>query len=228
MEAHPAPFRPILAAALAATATLVAPAVQAHPHEFVEARLTLQFDAEGALDRIGVEWRYDAFTSMLILSDLGFNPAADSLSEEEEAALSGFDTNWQPGYDGDLWPYFGEERIPLGPPEDATARLEQGEIVSQHWREVQARVHPEAGDLVIQVYDPEFYISYSISHGSVIDGRVDCRLRYFGPDLAVAEERLQAALDELLAEGSDLEANFPAVGRDFAEEVRLDCAPPGE
>ncbi len=217
-------FRPPLAAALALM--MAAPAVQAHPHEFVEARLILRFDAAGALERIGVEWRYDAFTSMLILSDLGFNPAAETLSLEEEAELAGFDTNWQPGYEGDLWPYFDEQPIPLGPPEDAQARLDDGQIVSQHWRDVQAGIDPGAGDLVVQVYDPEFYVSYTISHESLVEGRADCRLRFFGPDLAAAEERLQQALDELLAEGmSDLEANFPAVGRDFAEEVRLDCAP---
>jgi ABC-type uncharacterized transport system substrate-binding protein len=227
MLVRPALFRPTLAAALALA--VAAPAAQAHPHEFVEARLILQFDPGGALERIGVEWRYDAFTSMLILSDLGLDPAAESLSPDEEARLSGFDTDWQPGYEGDLWPYFDGRPVPLGPPEDARARLDDGEIVSQHWRDVGGGVDPAAGELVLQVYDPEYYVAYTISHESVVDGRVDCRLRYFGPDLAVAEERLQQALDELIAEGAaDLEANFPAVGRDFAEEARLDCAPQPE
>lgn len=207
--------------------SLAAGGAAAHPHEFVEARLTLRFDEAGALDRIGVEWRYDAFTSMLILADLGMNPAAEALTPEEEAQLSGFDTNWDPGYNGDLWPYLGEEALPVGPPEDATARLEEGQIVSQHWRAVETPTNPADGAVIVQVYDPEFYVAYTISHESRIEGRADCRLRIFAPDLAAAEEQLQAALDELMAGGvADLETNFPAVGRDFAEEVRLDCVPP--
>lgn len=226
---NPLSPRPVTGAALALAACLAAPVAQAHPHEFVEARLTFRFDAAGVLERVGVEWRYDAFTSMLILSDLGLNPAAETLSPEEEAQLSGFDTNWQPGYDGDLWPYFDGRPVPLGPPEEARARLEDGEIVSQHWRAVEGVVDPAAGELVVRVYDPEFYVAYTIGHDSRVEGRVDCRLRIFAPDLGAAEERLQAALDELMAGGvTDIEANFPAVGRDFAEELRFDCAPPDD
>jgi ABC-type uncharacterized transport system substrate-binding protein len=202
---------------------------QAHPHEFVEARLILRFATGGALERVGVEWRYDGFTSMLILSDLGFNPAAETLTPEEESRLAGFDTDWIEGYEGDLWAYLDEQRFRLGPPEGALARVEDGQIVSSHWRAVGAPVDPGQGALVVQVYDPEYYIAYTISHESKIEGRDDCRLRFFGPDLAAAEERLQAALDELMAGGaSDLEAQFPAVGRDFAEEIRVECGPSGE
>jgi ABC-type uncharacterized transport system substrate-binding protein len=112
----------------------------------------------------------------------------------------------------------------MGRPEAATARLEDGQIVSQHWRAVETAIDPAAGDLVVLVYDPEFYVAYSIRSDSRIEGRADCRVRIFGPDLNFAEERLQAALEELYAGGvTDLEANFPAVGRDFADEVRLDC-----
>lgn len=206
---------------------LAAPAVHAHPHEFVEARLTFRFDERGVLDRIGVEWRYDAFTSMLILADLGFNPAAETLTPEEEAELAGFDTNWAADFNGHLSVSLDAAEVALGPPEEAAARLEDGQIVSRHSRAVIVPVDPAAGAFSVLVYDPEYFVAYTISHDSEITGRADCRLRIFAPDLAAAEDRLQAALDELLAGGAyDIEANFPAVGRDFAEELRLDCAPP--
>jgi ABC-type uncharacterized transport system substrate-binding protein len=223
MNLRPTHLLPALLAAL-----LAAPAAQAHPHEFVEARLTLRFDDSGTLERIGVEWRYDAFTSMLILADLGLNPAAEALSPDEEAQLAGFDTNWPDDYNGDLWPYLDDAELALGRPEDPSARLDDGQIVTQHWRALETPLDPAAGALSVMVYDPEFYVSYAISHQSGVEGRTDCRLRFFGPDLSAAEERLQAALDELAAGGeSDLETNFPAVGRDFAEEARLDCSAPG-
>lgn len=202
----------------------IAPA-RAHPHEFIDAALELRFDTDGALTGIGVEWRYDAFTTMLILGDLGLNPAAETLSPEEEAQLAGFDLNWMEGYEGDLYPMQGEAPILLGPPQPVATTLSDGQIISRHIRPVLSPVDPARGALVIQVYDPEYYVAYTIVGQAAIEGRDDCRARVFVPDLSAANAQLEAALDELYAGGtSDIEENFPAVGRDFAEEIRVDCA----
>ncbi|MFN3953086.1 MAG: DUF1007 family protein [Pararhodobacter sp.] len=214
---------------LLATALLVPGAgpAQAHPHEFIDATLDLVFAADGTLTEIGVEWRYDAFTSMLILSDMGLNPAADALSDEERAMLEGFDLQWQPGYDGDLWPVQGDTPVPLGPPRGGAVTLIDGQLITRHSRPVLAPVDPAdpvAGPLVIQVYDPEYYVAYTIAATGA--GREDCRARIFVPDRASAQAQLEAALDELFAGGvDDIESAFPAVGRDFAEEIRIDCTP---
>jgi hypothetical protein len=45
------------------------------------------------------------------------------------------------------------------------------------------------------------------------------------PDLDEAEQQLLAALSEYTPD-VDLEAEFPAVGANFAEEVRVSCAAP--
>lgn len=213
-------------AAFAALFALAAAPARAHPHEFIDARLALHFDANGVLESFGVEWRYDAFTSMLILADLGLNPAAETLDDDDAAVLSGFDMNWQPGYEGDLWPEQGGEPIALSPPADGHAWLEEGQIISRHIRHVLEPVDPDAGPLVIRVYDPEYYIAYTIADYARIEGRADCRTRLFGADLDAAREQLEATIDELYAGGvQDIEANFPEVGRDFADELRLECSP---
>lgn len=215
----------LLATVLATLALPAAPA-RAHPHEFIEAALELRFDEAGALSEIGVEWRYDAFTTMLILADLGLNPAAEALSPEDEAVLAGFDLNWVEGYNGDLWPLQGEEPLALGPPEPVATLLEDGQIVSRHRRPVLTPADPAQGPLTLQVYDPEYYIAYTIAGQTSVSGRDDCRARIFVPDLSAASAQLEAALDELYAGGiADPEEDFPRVGRDFAEEIRLDCGP---
>lgn len=218
-----------LRAAMVLPLALLAPGVAplaAHPHEFVDATLDLIFAEDGRLTEIGVEWRYDAFTSMLILSDMGLNPAAEALTDEERALLEGFDLQWQPGYDGDLWPMQGEEPVPLGPPEGGAVELVEGQLISRHSRPLLNPVDPadaQAGPLVIRVYDPEYYVAYTIAAAS--SGTGDCRARIFVPDRAFAQAQLEAALDELFAGGvEDYESAFPAVGRDFAEEIRLDCS----
>lgn len=220
----PLPRLNCLLAGACAALLAFAPQARAHPHEFIDAALELEFDATGALSGIGVEWRYDAFTTMLILADLGLDPAAGTLAPGEEAVLAGFDLNWDADYNGDLWPLFDEAPVVLGRPEPVRTWLEDGQIVSQHRRAVISPVDPAVGALVIQVYDPEYYIAYTIAAQPAILGRTDCRARVFVPDLGAARERLEAALDELYAGGvGDLEESFPTVGRDFAEEIRLDC-----
>ncbi len=202
---------------------LAAPAVQAHPHEFVEVSLLLRLTPQSELAEIGVEWRYDAFTTMLILSDLDLDPAASELDEAGRALLLGFDLDWIDGYDGDLWVWDGERQLVVAPPRAEWARLEDGEIVTRHWRSLDP-AHP-AQDLVVQVYDPEFYVAYTL-RAARIEGPEPCRARIFETDLGGARERLEAMLDELYAGGGDIEADFPQVGRSFADEVLLDCAPP--
>ena len=204
-------------------ALILAPTLAAaHPHEFVEAALTLRMDAEGRLVEIGVEWRYDPFTSMLILSDLGLDPTATDLPPEGAPDLQGFDLDWMPGYNGDLWPTLGEVPLALSPPIAEPAEVQGGQVVSRHRRRLAQPADPQAGDLSIRVYDPEFYVAYTIAVPPAMEGASPCAARVYGPDLEAANAVLEAALAEQMG-STDLELNFPMVGAHFAEEVRLVC-----
>lgn len=211
-------------AALAVTLTLFAGAAKAHPHEFVEAGLTFHIDSNGLLTEIAVEWRYDLFTSMLILTDLGLNPAATDLTAQEAVELQGFDLQWVEGYNGDLWALADGADLALGAPIPAAATVEGGQVVSRHRRPLAAPVDPRSTDLVVQVYDPEYYIAYSVADAPGVEGSA-CRVRVFTANMDRAYATLEAALAEV-ATGADatVEGEFPRVGRDFADEVRLDCS----
>ena len=56
-------------------------------------------------------------------------------------------------------------------------------------------------------------------------GTGSCRAEAWGPDLDAASEELKAALAEYSAD-EDLEADFPAIGKSYAEEVRVTCKAP--
>lgn len=209
--------RPILALALCMAGPL-----WAHPHEFVDASIGLTFNESGQLYEISVEWRYDPFTSMLILSDLGMNPAATDLTVEEAPELQGFDLQWMPGYDGDLWPTQRDAPIPLAPPRPGPVTLEEGHVVSRHIRPLPEPVDPGEGPVSVRVYDMEFYVGYTIA-GAETSGRTDCRAEIVGADMEAAFAQLASALEELAARGGDEEEEFPLVGRDFSDEIRLTC-----
>lgn len=196
---------------------------QAHPHEFVEAALALHLDARGYLVAIDVTWRYDPFTTMLILSDLGLDPAAIDLPPERAPQLQGFDMDWIEGYNGDIWPTFDGVEIALAPPVAGAAEVIDGQVVSRHRRALTDPVDPRTGDLRLRVFDPEFYVAYTIAVPVEVSGASNCIARVFGPDLEAAQAHLAAALDEL--SGSvDIELNFPLVGEHFADEVVVSCS----
>ena len=208
-------------------AAVVASAVYAHPHIFIDSGVHPIFDAEGQLAAVRVIWTYDDLYSLLTLEDLGLDSDYDgALTPEERAKLDGFDMDWMPGYEGDLYVLVGGERVALSGPVEHSADFVDGRIVTMHTRALQTRVAVGAEPVVFQVYDPTFYTAYHITLPTRIEGREDCDARTFVPDLTEANQALIDALAELGADETIEDYDFPAVGADFAEEIRLTCALP--
>jgi ABC-type uncharacterized transport system substrate-binding protein len=210
-----------VAALVSALAGFAAPA-SAHPHVFIDAGVELRFDSAGQLAAVRVVWVYDDLTSMMILADRGFDPDGDGkLTAAETAALNGFDMEWDADFEGDTYVLHGDQPVGLGRPQDWTAEVAGGRIITTHVRQLAAPLTPGAVPVVVQVYDPGYYSAYAIAVDPVIRGRDGCVAEVFGPDLDAAQEALEAAMKELT--GLELEQGFPAVGQNYAEEVRLTC-----
>jgi ABC-type uncharacterized transport system substrate-binding protein len=209
----------LIGAAMVAGAA--APALS-HPHAFIDAGVEFRFDDQGRLAALRIVWVYDDLTSLMILTDRGFDPDGDGqLTEDETARLSGFDMDWDPGFAGDSYLLAGDAPLALGGPQGWTAQVQAGRIITTHLRPLAEPLAPGALPLVVQIYDPGYYTAYTIAADPVITGRADCAADVYGPDPAVADAALQAALKEL--SGLDLEQGFPAVGEHYADEVRLTC-----
>ncbi len=216
-----------IAAALAGAAFACLPngGAVAHPHIWVDAGLEVYFDDQGQLAALRITWVYDEFFSMLLLSDLELDSGfSGTLTPEDRAALQGFDMNWIEDYHGDVFVSLDDAALTLTGPLEWTSDLIEGQLVSTHLRALENRVAPDGGDIRIEVYDPTYYTSYRITGTPTVQGRADCHVRIFEPDWDAADDRLQAALDEMLGDGLDIEADFPAVGRLFADEARIECA----
>lgn len=198
--------------------TLAGPAL-AHPHIFMDTALEVLRDDQGRATALRVTWTYDPFFSLVLITERGLDPDADgSLTEAETAALQGFDMQWEPGFPGDTYAFAGEREIALSAPRDGMARYEGGQIVSSHIRDL---AEPVAGLLVVKNYDPSYYTEYTIRTVTA-EG---CATDIIAPDLTAAEQALQAELAKIPAD-QDTEADFPAVGAVFAQEVRVTCAAP--
>ena len=212
-----------LALAGAAVAGLAPLPALAHPHIFIETQVEVIFTPEGQVEAVRITWLYDELFSLSLISDRGFDQDFDgALTPEEKAALNGFDMDWDPDYPGDSYALLGEAPLTLGGPSDWTADYVDGMLVSTHLRKLAAPVAVGTEPFILQAYDPSYYVSYRISGTPVVTGAPDCGAQIYEPDMALADQIYQSAIEEIT--GSDLEGDFPAIGAAFADEVRVTCA----
>lgn len=208
---------------LAVLALCLAPApVAAHPHIFIDTGVELIFQ-DGAPVAVRVTWDYDDFFSMMMIEDRQLDRDGDGvLTPEEEASLTGFDMDWDPDFAGDTYVLVGETEVALARPTEWTARYVDGRITSTHLRRFETPV-PAGQVVTVQTYDPGYYTAYSIAWAPRLTGADPaCKATVFSPDIAQADAILQKAIQEM--QGTDsLEADFPAVGSAYAEEVRIEC-----
>lgn len=198
----------------------------AHPHVFIDAGIEVILNDRNEATGIRIRWTYDDLSSLYVVGDMGLDPDWDGqLTPEEVARLSGFDMNWDPGFHGDTHALLGEMPLELSRPQDWTASYAEGKITTTHLRTFAAPVPLAEAPLIVQAYDPGYYVAYSIPFDPVVTGGEGCTARVFVPDLDAAQEALLAALSEYTPD-VDLEAEFPAVGANFAEEVRVTCSAP--
>lgn len=198
-------------------------AAMAHPHIYVDTGIEVVFDVEGRAEAVRITWVYDEFYSLVLVEERGLDADHDGNADAaERAALSGFDMNWQPGFAGDTYVLSGGREIALGSAQDWTADYRDGRLSSVHLRRLTAPVDL-ADPLMVQVYDPGFYTAYTIAFPPEMTGLpAGCTAQVYGPDRDAADEELLAALAEYGAD-QDVEADFPAIGAAFSEEVRVTC-----
>jgi ABC-type uncharacterized transport system substrate-binding protein len=195
----------------------------AHPHVWIDTRIEVILNERNEATGVRVYWTYDELYSLYIVADLGLDPDGDDqLTEADLARLAGFDMNWDPGFAGDTYALMGGADLALSRPVDSDAGYAGGRITTSHLRVFDAPVPVGEVPLILQAYDPGYYVAYSIPHDPVITGGTGCAATVFVPDMDAAQEALLAALSEYTPD-VDLEAEFPAVGANFAEEVRVTC-----
>lgn len=198
----------------------------AHPHAWIDAKVEVILNDANQATAVRITWVYDNLYSLYVVSDRGMDVDWDGkLTPEEEVALSGFDMDWDEGFPGDTYALLGDAALPLSRPEDWTATYVDERVTTTHLRSFDAPVALGDLPLIVQLYDPGYYVAYAIPYDPVVTGGVGCSAQVFVPDLDEAAAELQAALSEYTPD-IDLEAEFPAIGAAYAEEVRVTCPAP--
>jgi polyphosphate kinase len=205
------------------TALVLPTTLPAHPHIFVEARVTVVFDQEGGFG-VKLDWFYDDLFSLLVTTDLGIDMDGDLLlTADEQALLDDQITAWPPEYTGDLEVSQAGEILVLADKQDHRMTYADGLFHEAHLRPVAQPADPDT-PIQIRVFDPSFYTAYDLLQPVVIEGRDDCTAQVILADIDAAY-----ALADSLLEGQDPSAvgpddYFPEIGDAFADTIVVTCA----
>lgn len=216
------------ALALAPLLSLAALPAASHPHVFIEAGLDFVLDEAGQLIAVDVTWIYDELYSLILIEDQQLDPDGDGeLTPEELAILAKQDQDWSADYEGDLYGQSGGARLELAAPVNFGLDYADGKLISSHRRPLAAPVDP-AAEVIFKTYDPFFYAAFDVTlpvrvvatvSGSAVGA--ECRAEVTDADYEAASAKAQELIKA--APQDTIEMDFPMVGEDFADTVRLLC-----
>jgi ABC-type uncharacterized transport system substrate-binding protein len=209
-----------IAAALAAFALmLAAPAARAHPHVFVDVGIDFLMDGRGRLEALRVTWLFDPLYSVLVLEELGIDPARppDAAARETLGALQ---PQWAAEFGGEGSLFADGADVALGPARAFAGDMAEGRLVIAFERPLAAPLDPRGAAVLAAVYDPTYFAAYFLTRAPRVEGDAACDAAAmpFEADGALAE--LQTSLLGLSMEETPAD---PMVGRLFADRARLAC-----
>lgn len=190
----------------------------AHPHVYVDARVAFVIDAGDRATAVRITWVFDPFYSMLLLSELNLDPAADP-GADGLAAIAALQPEWAQDFGGDGEAAIDGAPLALGPAHAVEAAMVDGQIALSFTRALETPIDPRAASVSIAVFDPFFFVAYTLVGAQVDGAGCAASVVLFDPDAD-----LQALQGTLLELGVDEKPSDPGVGRLFADRAVLTCA----
>ena len=166
----------LLAVALAAA---VSTTVWAHPHVFINDRMTVVFDND-RLKGIGFQWTFDDMFSSMILADYNPNHTAVLTEAQNSAIKAGaFDNLVNYHYFVAFW--VNGKPVKKFAIEQFKASVADGRsLVYSFFVPLDVPVDPSQNTVFVTVYDDTYYVAFDILHTDAVtvktDGDVDCAL----------------------------------------------------
>lgn len=195
---------------------------QAHPHLFVAVEITIVFDGEQPTG-VRMGWSYDDYFSLLVTSDLGLDIDGDlALTDAEQQTLADAVAGWATDFSGELDVFVGNTAVTAAKRVEHGVGYTDGHVFEKHLRPLVSA--PVVGEtLAIRVYDPFYYVSYTIDGPIRIEGRDDCKTAVQQPDLNAAYSLVDEFLYGRPAADVGAEEQIPEVGLQFAETIFVTC-----
>lgn len=213
-------------ALLALLVALFAPALAAaHPHVWVDTASEMLFDEEGRIAAIRHHWRFDEAFSAYALQGLDVDRDGKYSREElEPLARENVESLSEYGFFTVLTA--GGEPAAFAEPTRYHLDLDEGRL-TLHFTMPLAEPRVPRGKVVLEIFDPEFYVDFSIPSVEavrLVDAPAACRL-----DVHPAEGLSADAAAALATIGPDqrqLPADMKGLATGIANSADLDCGIP--
>jgi ABC-type uncharacterized transport system substrate-binding protein len=188
-----------------------------HPHVWIDLKSQLEFDGDGRVIGLQIEWTFDEFYTAFVITESGGPEAMNQktltgIGRENLANLQAFD-------------YFTEFLVDgairaLAAPKTFEIELQDGKLRLRFSVPLERPVIPEDRRINYAIFDPSYYIDIQHSEGghrlpsnTSPDG---CRTVLVAPNPTFEARTLADSLDRL----DTARESFGAL---FAERVRLEC-----
>ncbi len=159
-------------------------AADAHPHVFIDARVTFQF-SDSELEGFWVEWFFDEmFTGMLVL-DFGIPRGGQLTGEQVRAIRDGAFANLR-FYDYFTYVVTDSGRHAVETIEEFDAFFRDHRIVYRFFVPFRKPLRNAASDLRVQMYDETFFTDIAFDHGNPVEIESTVQLR---SDHAIEQNR---------------------------------------
>ena len=173
----------------------------AHPHQWIDLRITPQTDASGALIALRESWEFDPYSSEILLE-----------RNQDAAALAQFKK--------DIDQFFAEQhgftysqKLAFAAPRDTTIDTSGGILRYDYTLPLKT---PARGKVQFKIYENSYYmdVSYALDQAKQWDN--GCRLTVKEANPTAEEEELAASFDQNAQAPSGL-------GAVFAQSSELNC-----
>lgn len=196
----------------------------AHPHVFVDGGVDFIFDDTGAsLQTVSVTWRYDAFETLFMLSNMGVSPEpGQDFSPDDRRRAEAMLSEFAPDFDGSAHLTVAGVPVALEWPRDLSARMVGDRLEVSFLRDLAAPL-ASAGPLRIDVgfYERTYYFAFSLTDAPTFENaqdRCSITIALFEDTEQTAEMR--AALARLSREEEPENSTAGAV---FADRMVVQC-----
>lgn len=212
-------FISVIALAFVFLLTAAIERADAHPHVWIDLKSQFEFDSDGRITGLKIDWTFDELYSAFVITDAG---GADAMDQKTLTAIGRQNLANLREYN-----YFTEflangQPQDFGTPETFDMGLENGKLWLRFSVPLETPLSPEDQRISYAVFDPSYFVS--ILH---TDGGFRLPPDGDGPDRCkTVLEPPNPTTDALsLADSLDLLDNAPeSFGAMFAERVRLECS----
>ncbi len=195
---------------------------RAHPHVFVDGGIDFIFLEDGQLGSIVVTWRYDAFETLYLLSDIGIIPEQGAdFTDQDRALVEERLGEFPSDFDGSAHLTVMGQTVSLDWPRDLTARLVGDRLEVSFFRDLTTPVALSDTGLQAQFYERTYFFAFSLTDAPDFigdNGRCSGNIDPFTPSDDTQD--LTDMLAQLSREETPQDVN---VGATFTDTLEVTC-----